>query len=174
MNITTSFFLLFILFNVETKSLPTSDNSFTNQQKERMLDKVNKIRSRGCYCGWTWMDPAPPVKWNSTLEKSALSHAKDMTHNNFFAHYSRSGESIGERLDAFGYNWAVAGENLGEGQTSFREVVRDWLDSDSHCEMLMNPKVDEMAVAKYGKMWVQHFGKKMPKGAKKMGVKKSE
>jgi hypothetical protein len=29
--------------------------------------------------------------------------------------------------------------------------------------MLMNPKVEEMAVARYEKFWVQHFGKRLPK-----------
>jgi hypothetical protein len=33
--------------------------------------------------------------------------------------------------------------------------------------MMMNPKMEEMAIAKHGKFWVQHFGKQIPKGATK-------
>ena len=48
-------------------------------------------------------------------------------------------------------------------QKPFREVMGDWVDSPSHCRMLMNPKVEEMGVARHSKYWVQHFGKKLPK-----------
>ncbi|MBK9735467.1 MAG: hypothetical protein IPO92_11025 [Saprospiraceae bacterium] len=84
-----------------------------------------------------------------------------MKEYNFFAHFSKDGLDIGARMEKSGYNWMVAGENLGEGQKSFEEVLGDWLKSYSHCTMLMNPRVDEMAVAKVDKYWVQHFGKKM-------------
>jgi len=117
------------------------------------------------------MPSTTPLKWNETLYKSALGHAKEMTRYNFFAHYSIDGDDIGERLEDYGYDWQVAGENLGEGQRSFEEVLRDWLDSRSHCKMLMNPKVDEMAVATHGRFWVQHFGKKMPPNTKRKGRK---
>ena len=118
------------------------------------------------------MPATSPLKWNETLYKSALGHAKEMTRYNFFAHYSINGEDIGERLEDYGYDWQVAGENLGEGQKSFEEVLGDWLDSRSHCKMLMNPKVDEMAVATHGRFWVQHFGKQMPPNSKRIGRKK--
>lgn len=129
--------------------------------KDEMLSKVNSVRKKGCYCGRRYMAPAQPVKWNETLYSSALSHAMDMTRNNFFAHFSSEGLNIGDRLERQGYDWQVVGENLGEGQQDFDEVLDDWLKSYSHCVMVMNPKVDEMAVAKYSKYWVQHFGKKM-------------
>lgn len=133
------------------------------------MDKVNKIRAEGCYCGRKYMKPTSPVKWNSKLYESALGHAKEMKKYNYFSHFSRNGKDIGDRLDKYGYNWQVAGENLGEGQITFDEVLNDWIKSRSHCKMLMNPKVDEMAVAKQGKYWVQHFGKQLPEGAIKKG-----
>lgn len=129
--------------------------------REQMLMKVNHVRKNGCRCGKRYMAPAGPVKWDETLYKSALSHALDMASNKFFAHYSSDGLNIGDRLEKIGYDWQVVGENLGEGQKSFDEVLEDWMQSYSHCVMLMNPKVDEMAVARYEKYWVQHFGKKM-------------
>ena len=108
------------------------------------------------------MKPVKEVKWDKTLYQSALDHAKDMSRNEYFSHFSLRGEDIGERMEKWGYNWQVAGENLGEGQRNFNEVLYDWKKSRSHCRMLMNPKVEDMAVARYGKYWVQHFGKKMP------------
>ena len=127
-----------------------------------ILEQVNELRAKGCYCGSRYMDPVHPVRWDETLYRSALAHAKDMSTNDYFSHHSQEGEDIGMRLDKYGYQWQVAGENLGEGQRSFGEVLNDWKKSKSHCRMLMNPKVEDMAVARFGKFWVQHFGRKMP------------
>jgi uncharacterized protein YkwD len=123
-----------------------------------MLSKVNKIRAEGCYCGRRWMEPVGPLVWSETLSKSALAHAKDMHTHNFFAHYSHQGKDIGQRLDAFNYNWQYVGENIGEGQKTFDEVLQDWLISKPHCKMLMNENMKEMAVTSYKQYWVQHFG----------------
>ena len=130
--------------------------------QSQIIASVNKVREQGCYCGRRYMPPVEKVKWNNVLYKSAFSHANEMKEHNFFAHFSKDGLDIGARLDRSGYNWLVAGENLGEGQKSFDEVLNDWIKSYSHCIMLMNPKVNEMAVAKVDKYWVQHFGKQMP------------
>lgn len=130
-----------------------------------MVYKVNKVRTSGCRCGRRYMPPVGKVEWNETLYRSALSHARDMWENNFFEHFSSKGLNIGERLDAFGYYWQHAGENLGEGQRSFDEVLFDWIESPIHCRMLMNPDVKEMGIAKYKKYWVQHFGSQIPAGS---------
>jgi uncharacterized protein YkwD len=128
-----------------------------------MVNAVNEIRAKGCHCGRRYMEPVAPIKWNEVLFKSAYIHAKEMHDNNFFAHYNMDGLNIGERLEKVGYKWQVAGENLGEGQESFQEVLVDWRRSYSHCTMLMHPKVTEMGVARFNNYWVQHFGKKMEK-----------
>lgn len=130
-----------------------------------MLDKVNELRSKGCFCGRKYMPPVGPLVWNDTLYASAMDHATQMEAYDFFAHYSIDGKDIGARLDAFHYPWQFAGENLGEGQRSFDEVLYEWQKSRSHCRMLMNPNMAEMAVARYSNYWVQHFGKKLPTGA---------
>ena len=143
-------------------------SSFTGTKREvkprvaHILYEVNKLRAEGCYCGHRYMKPVEEVKWNKDLYKSALAHARDMSQFSYFSHYSKKGEDIGVRLDKYGYDLQVAGENLGEGQRSFKEVLFDWKKSKSHCRMLMNPKVEDMAVARFGKYWVQHFGKKLP------------
>jgi uncharacterized protein YkwD len=150
-----------ILFVISLSTGSLHNLNLEPSVKDDMLIKVNEIRKKGCHCGRRYMAPAPPVKWNETLYSSALNHAMDMYKNNFFAHFSSEGLNIGDRLEKHGYDWQVVGENLGVGQTSFDEVLTDWMKSYSHCVMVMNPKVDEMAVAKYSKYWVQHFGKKM-------------
>lgn len=133
----------------------------TEKEQQTMVAKVNEIRTKGCYCGKKYFAPVKPIQWDNTLYKSAFKQAEEMEKHHFFNHFSKEGYNIGDRLDMVGYHWEVAGENLGEGQKTFEEVLGEWLASYSHCTMLMHPKVEEMAVAKYGNYWVQHFGKRM-------------
>lgn len=148
-----------------------SEDSVYRDSVAYMVREVNRIRTTGCFCGDQYMPPADGVKWNPTLHRSALIHAKDMSRHNYFSHWDRKGRDVGDRLDLLGYQWLMVGENLGEGQRDFDEVLSDWLESDTHCEMLMSPKVDEMGIAKHGRFWVQHFGKRIPPNAVKKGKK---
>ncbi len=149
---------LTLLLCLPTPSVPTPDE----MEKQAMIESVNAIRTKGCYCGRRYMPPVEPVQWNDKLYFTAYTQAEEMHTHNYFAHFSKDGLNIGERLEKGGYNWMVAGENLGEGQLSFEEVMEDWLRSYSHCKMLMHPRVTEMGVAKVNRYWVQHFGKPMP------------
>jgi len=139
--------------------LLTIGNSAADLDKSIMLHKVNEVRAEGCECGGRKMPPVGRVEWNEKLQRSALSHAKDMSKKNYFSHYSKRGEDVGKRVDKFNYNWIVIGENIAEGQRSFDEVMEDWLKSPSHCKMIMDGKVNEMGIGRSGKYWVQHFGK---------------
>jgi uncharacterized protein YkwD len=130
------------------------------EQQAYLLKSVNELRAKGCRCGLERMQPVGPVKWDDQLYKSAQSHAKYLTKKRKLSHYGRRGEDISVRIAQTGYPWKVVGENLGKGQTSYPQVMKDWIKSVPHCKMLMNPKVDEMAVAKVKDIWVQHFGKK--------------
>ena len=87
--------------------------------------------------------------------------AKDMFNFHYFSHFSKDGLDIGQKLTNVGYDWQFAGENIGEGQKSFDEVLHDWLNSKPHCKMLMNPNMKEIGIARYKHLWVQHFGKRM-------------
>jgi uncharacterized protein YkwD len=142
--------------------------------QEYVLQRINKLRKKGCTCGRKRMKPVGPVTWNSTLEVSAHQHAKEMQTYNYFDHHSVGGLDIGDRLDRLGYKWQYVGENLAVGQKSFDEAMRDWIKSPSHCRMLMNPDMNEVAVSKYGKYWVQHFGKLMPPKTRRTKVTYTE
>jgi len=150
---------LLLSFLFLTMILP-SESFAQNAKQELMLEKINKLRAKGCNCNGEFMRPVGPLTWSSTLMSSALFHARDMKRRNYFSHYSPNGNDIGDRLDAVGYKWSYCGENLGVGQQNFDEVFEDWIKSQSHCKMLMNPEVKEVAVASVGTYWVQHFGKR--------------
>lgn len=148
-------YLIFSLLFLLQPSLPLD--------KEMMVSKVNEVRVNGCKCGRTNMPPVGKLKWNDKLFLSAESHASDMRKNRYFSHTSRRGEDVGERVDKFNYDWQVVGENIAEGQRNFDEALEDWIKSPSHCRMIMDPKVDEIGIARAGNYWVQHFGKQKRK-----------
>jgi len=67
--------------------------------------------------------------------------------------------------------WQLAGENIGEGYTTFEEVYQAWLKSPSHCKLIMNEKMRDLAVSKKGKYWVLHMGLLMPAGTDRANVR---
>lgn len=144
-------------------------HSLSDKHIYTILKKINLLRANGGFCGSTYHSSAPPLVWDTALYRSALIHAKDMSRNNYFSHFSLDDKDIGDRLDDLGYRWLLVGENLAEGQESLKEVIHDWKESQSHCEMLFNPDVTHMALARQGRYWVQHFAKPAPKGAVKKG-----
>jgi len=139
-----------------------------------IIERVNLLRENGCRCDGKRMKPVQSVTWNDTLELSAYNHAKEMQDYNYFDHHSVIGEDIGDRLDRLGYKWQYVGENLAVGQKTFDEAMKDWIESGSHCRMLMNPDMKEIGLAKYGKYWVQHFGKLMPPRTRRTKVTYTE
>jgi len=131
--------------------------------KHDMLYQINEIRSQGCKCGRKKMPAVSRLSWSTALEDSAMRHARDMKKHDYFSHFSRNGKSVGDRLDALGYNWQHIGENIATGQINFTQVLEDWMDSQTHCEMIMNKDMREMGISRVGNYWVQHFGTEMKK-----------
>jgi len=54
----------------------------------------------------------PPLAFNDKLISSARSHSRDMADNDFQGHTSADGSDLAERLDAVGYRYIRAGENV--------------------------------------------------------------
>jgi uncharacterized protein YkwD len=140
-----------------------SQKSGTAEFKHEFLKQINQVRETGCTCGITYMPPAPPLKWNDYLEKSAKGHAWDMSNNNYFSHTSKDGRNMEDRIVLAGYifngfkSFMVA-ENIAFGQTSITEVMNGWIKSEGHCKNLMNQKLKEVGVAEDHTYWVQDFG----------------
>lgn len=158
--------LIFIgsVIEMSAQEWQTNDIGF---DQEKVLDKLNKLRSQGCDCGRKYMKPASPVFWNKKLVESANIQAKMMRKYRYFGHVGPDGKNVADKMDEVNYPWQFAGENLGEGQRSFMEVLRDWIDSPTHCELLLDPRMQHIGLVKSSKYWVLHMGKELPRGAKR-------
>lgn len=145
------------------KNMTIIHANFSASEKQTLLDAVNRLRAKGCHCGRKYMAPVGPVRWNSKLEKAAISHANDMDRNNFFAHKGSNGSTIGDRASKAGYRWRAVGENIAAGYGSFQATMLAWKDSPGHCQNLMNGSYDEMGLAEVNDIWVQDFGTRADK-----------
>ncbi|WP_343305609.1 CAP domain-containing protein [Chitinophaga niabensis] len=125
--------------------------------KALLLELINDYRSKGCNCGDTFMAPAVPLTWNKNLERASWLHSKEMSDSGYFSHAGRNGSSPGSRIAAMGYKWKAYEENLALGILTEVTLVKGLMGSVVHCKAMMNPKVNETAVALYKNFWTQEL-----------------
>jgi uncharacterized protein YkwD len=80
----------------------------------------------------------PPLKENAKLRRAAQRHSDDMVRNRYFAHESRSGADMADRILGTGYarnrGWSL-GENIAWGTgrlATAAEIQRAWMQSPGH------------------------------------------
>lgn len=132
---------------------------------EDLLALVNLARAQPRVCGTTRFRAVGPVRWNATLARVSLGHARDMARHSYFSHEGRDGSSPDERVARAGYRYHKTGENIASGQMTPEDAVAGWLKSPAHCANLMDPAFNEMGAAfsvnresEMGVYWVQVFG----------------
>jgi len=105
-----------------------------------------------------------PVVVNETLAKIASDYACRMAEEGFFGHVDPiTGHGPGERAIAAKYVYYSVGENLAMGPDCAAEVVREWMESPAHRDIILGPNWTEVGIAvRSGSddsiYWVQEFG----------------
>jgi hypothetical protein len=74
----------------------------------------------------------PALTLNAQLSAAAQAKAEDMVRNNYWAHSSPDGKTPWSFIDAAGYQYQSAGENLAYGFSSATDSVAAWMDSSEH------------------------------------------
>ncbi|MGD8710868.1 MAG: CAP domain-containing protein [Ectothiorhodospiraceae bacterium] len=115
--------------------------------KERMLERINRLRRDARECGGENFGAAPPVTWNERLHRAALTHSQDMAEAGYFGHQGTDGLSVAGRVRDEGYPWSSVGENIASGQSSVDSVMEQWLDSPGHCANIMEPSFRNIGAA---------------------------
>lgn len=106
---------------------------------------------------------------NPQLTSAAQTHSANMALQDFFEHTGLDGLSIGSRVAATGYQYAIAAENIGAGYSTPEEVVAGWMNSVGHRENILDPGLQEIGVGYYflgndtgnvnfNHYWTQAFG----------------
>lgn len=96
----------------------------------RLLAEVNAVRARR---------GLSPVILQGHLMRAAQRHSLDMVRTGDFGHRGSDGTLPFGRIEAAGYRYRAAGENLHAGSNDPKVVVERWLNSPSHFRIMMTP-----------------------------------
>lgn len=88
-----------------------------------------------------------PLYIHPKLTQAAQKHSRDLSKRDEISHYSSDGATPWTRVERTGYRPRVAAENVGTGQTTFREVFKGWKQSPSHNENLLLGDATHMGIA---------------------------
>lgn len=87
------------------------------------------------------------VTANQLLANAAAAKAANMFSENYWAHNSPSGKTPWTFIQAAGYKYVYAGENLARDFTDAQSVVNAWMNSPSHKSNLLDKNFKEIGVA---------------------------
>lgn len=104
-----------------------------------------------------------PLKMDKKLGEVARKKSVDMMENNYFSHESPTYGSPFDMMVTFGVTYYSAGENIARGQTTPKEVVQAWMDSEGHKENILYPDYTHIGVGfvQDGNYWTQEFVKQV-------------
>ena len=134
---------------------------------DEVLQRINAARASGYRCGRHAMGPAAPLRWEPSLYSAAQGHSLDMAKRNYFEHVSPEGVSVRNRVAAVHYKSRMVGENIAAGVRTMPEAMQAWLASEGHCENMLTPEFQDVAVAcvaqpgsEWGTYWTMVLGRK--------------
>lgn len=78
------------------------------------------------------------LRLNTALNQAAQAKAADMVADNYWAHTSPSGDTPWTFINASGYSYATAGENLAYGFSTSDETISGWMNSAGHRANILN------------------------------------
>lgn len=141
-----------------TSSGTTYDNGLTADESSQMLALINEYRAENGLSALTI---------DTRLMAAAMVHSEDQANNCEMTHDGTDGSEPWDRIEAQGYDWTVAAENVAAGQTSVSQVMTSWWNSAGHRANILNSKVTQVGFAvasnsgcsNYATYWTQDFAK---------------
>jgi uncharacterized protein YkwD len=127
-----------------------TNQDFTN----RVIELTNQERSQA---------GLSPLKFESRLATAALQHSQDMALQDYFNHTQPNGGTPWDRINATGYQFSDAAENLIAGLSTPEDAVTVWMNSPEHRANILNPGLTEIGVGYYfladdtGKVNYHHY-----------------
>ncbi|HYV33286.1 MAG TPA: CAP domain-containing protein, partial [Candidatus Limnocylindria bacterium] len=86
------------------------------------------------------------LKENSLLDKAAQAKADDMLAKGYFAHNSPDGKTPWDFIQATGYGYLMAGENLAVNFSQAEDVETAWMNSPGHKANILNKNFEEIGI----------------------------
>jgi uncharacterized protein YkwD len=143
----------------EVPPVTATPTTGADQFERRVIELTNEHR-RGAGC--------PDLARDDQLTTAARNHSTDMALNDFFSHVGSNGSTFTQRIEATGYQWSNAAENIAAGYSSPEAVVEAWMNSQGHRDNILNCALREIGVGyyylatdtgevNYGHYWTQVF-----------------
>ncbi len=135
-------------------------SSTTHPFIQKVLDLTNGQRSRF---------GLRPLTLNTDLNRAAQNHSESMAVDDFFSHTGADGSSPFDRIEAVGYNYSTAAENIAAGYSTPESVMDGWMRSPGHRANILNADLREIGIGYYflendtgsvnhNSYWTQSFG----------------
>jgi uncharacterized protein YkwD len=106
----------------------------------------------------------PALQQNARLNRAAQAWTNSMVAHHAFTH----GSQLGSRINAVGFAFSVAGENIATGFPAPSAVVNAWMASTGHCRNILNPSYEDVGTgvsrhsiggsSRGGATWTQDLG----------------
>lgn len=120
--------------------LPSTAQAVEEEERPRdaaeMRAELDRLRGRR---------GLPPLRPDPVLERVARAYAEELLARERFGHVSPESGKIGDRLRRAGYEFRVAGENLGEGPSpavAHRAIVQ----SPAHLAAILEPRFESIGI----------------------------
>lgn len=135
----------------EEKGESDSEALLPDDQAAQILELVNAYRT--AY-------GASPVAYDAALSEAAAIRAKET--ETLFSHTRPDGSRCFTVLSQLGIAYRSAGENIAMGQTTAKEVMTDWMNSDGHRQNILNTSFTKLGIGIHrgadGRLyWAQMF-----------------
>ncbi len=114
----------------------SADTFKPTEFEKGVVDLTNKAREE---------HGLPALKMNARLFAAARAHAANMAKQGKMEH-KLDGKTHGDRIDAAGYKWASAFENIAYDFKTPKDVVDGWMGSEHHRENILQKEVTEIGV----------------------------
>lgn len=119
---------------------PAYINKNNTKLPQEVIDLINKERLA---------NDLAPLALDVNVAKVAYEHSKDMATYDYIDHTSPSGLSPFDRLDLEGIYYITAAENIGSGFITAEDVVKSWMNSESHRDNILNFEFTHIGVGYY-------------------------
>ncbi|WP_198571758.1 CAP domain-containing protein [Pelagovum pacificum] len=73
-------------------------------------------------------------------------------------HVDVDGRRVGDRVLEAGYDYSWVGENIAEGYQTSAGVVRAWMNSTTHREVILAPQAEDFGIGRTDDTWVLILG----------------
>ena len=101
-----------------------------------------------------------PLSLEPRATQAAKLLAEYMAKHDHMSHYGQNGADVGARLTSFGYQYHLAAENIGAGQSTLKEIIEGWGKSLPHRKNMLLADAKDMGIAldynpdsKYKSFW---------------------